>query len=221
MYTTADSHASSKYNMIHCPIYMYILQLPVDIYSNLLCALQGVIMVEGPGSMKQMQSLWQDQQQWAFALDIAEGQANAHPSLQLPSLPGLDNGTRCCCLAFHALTAATGLLLWGKGNQCEAYKHKLLFVSLLLTNLPKSSGFSIKLSDVDVVKFTLQCVCCASLAVVRYVCLSVCCLAGRLSVCLSVCVCLCFYLTTWPLVPALLAVCQFNSRFSSHAALMA
>lgn len=54
-------------------------------------------MVEGPGAMKQVQPLWQDQQQWAFALDIAEGQANAHPSLQLPSLPGLEIGMPCSC----------------------------------------------------------------------------------------------------------------------------
>ena len=49
-------------------------------------------MVEGPGAILQVQSLWQDQQRWAFALDIAEGQVNAHPSLQLPSLPGLETG---------------------------------------------------------------------------------------------------------------------------------
>ena len=60
-------------------------------------------MVEGPGAMKQVQPLWQDRQQWAFALDIAEGQANAHPSLQLPSLPGLDTGELCSCLAVDAL----------------------------------------------------------------------------------------------------------------------
>lgn len=59
---------------------------------NLRNMLQGMIMVEGPGAVKQVQALWQDKQQWAFALDIAEGQANAHPSLQLPNLPGLENG---------------------------------------------------------------------------------------------------------------------------------
>lgn len=71
---------------------MHIVQLIIGAYCSLACALQGVIMVEGPGAMKQVQPLWQDQQQWAFALDIAEGQANAHPSLQLPSLPGLHGG---------------------------------------------------------------------------------------------------------------------------------
>ena len=49
-------------------------------------------MVEGPGALKQIQPLWQDQKRWAFALDLAEGQANAHPSLQLPSLPGIHPG---------------------------------------------------------------------------------------------------------------------------------
>ena len=49
-------------------------------------------MVEGPGALKQVQPLWQDQKQWAFALDIAEGQANVHPSLQLPSIPGQNMG---------------------------------------------------------------------------------------------------------------------------------
>ena len=68
-------------------------------------------MVEGPGAIKQLQPLWQDQQQWAFALDIAEGQANAHPSLQLPSLPGIDSGKFCSCLAPAALPAAIGLVL--------------------------------------------------------------------------------------------------------------
>ena len=56
---------------------------------------QGLIMVEGPGALKQVQPLWQDQKQWAFALDIAEGQANVHPSLQLPSIPGQDTGEHC------------------------------------------------------------------------------------------------------------------------------
>ncbi len=49
-------------------------------------------MVEGHEALKQVQPLWQDQKQWAFCLDIAEGQASAHPSLQLPSLPGMDSG---------------------------------------------------------------------------------------------------------------------------------
>lgn len=70
-------------------------------------------MVEGPGAVKQVQPLWQDQQQWAFALDIAEGQANAHPSLQLPSLPGLDTGMLCNCLVtlkkWYALKLACDL----------------------------------------------------------------------------------------------------------------
>lgn len=57
----------------------------------MLC-LQGVILVEGPGALKQVQPLWQEQKLWAFALDVAEGQASAHPSLQLPSLPGLASG---------------------------------------------------------------------------------------------------------------------------------
>jgi len=49
-------------------------------------------MVEGPGALKQVQPLWQEQKLWAFALDVAEGQASAHPSLQLPSLPGMASG---------------------------------------------------------------------------------------------------------------------------------
>ena len=63
--------------------------------------MQGVIMVAGPGAMKQVQPLWQEQKQWAFALDIAEGQANAHPALQLPSLPGLAG-----VAALHHISAA-------------------------------------------------------------------------------------------------------------------
>ena len=54
--------------------------------------MQGVILVEGPGALKQVQPLWQEQKLWAFALDVAEGQASAHPSLQLPSLPGMASG---------------------------------------------------------------------------------------------------------------------------------
>ncbi|DBA82952.1 TPA: hypothetical protein ACH3X1_006731 [Trebouxia sp. C0004] len=50
---------------------------------------EGVILVEGPGALKQVQPSWQEQKLWAFALDIADGQARAHPSLQLPSLPGM------------------------------------------------------------------------------------------------------------------------------------
>ncbi len=57
----------------------------------MLC-LQGTILVEGPGALKQVQPLWQEQKLWAFALDVAEGQASAHPSLQLPSLPGMASG---------------------------------------------------------------------------------------------------------------------------------
>ena len=57
-------------------------------------------MVEGPGALKQIQPLWQDQKRWAFALDLAEGQANAHPSLQLPSLPGIHPGGPLVCFAF-------------------------------------------------------------------------------------------------------------------------
>ena len=48
--------------------------------------------MEGPGALKQVQPLWQEQKLWAFALDVAEGQASAHPSLQLPSLPGMASG---------------------------------------------------------------------------------------------------------------------------------
>ena len=48
--------------------------------------------MEGHGSFEQVQALWQEQAEWAFALDVAEGQANAHPSLQLPNLPGVEAG---------------------------------------------------------------------------------------------------------------------------------
>ena len=60
---------------------------------TLLCILlQGMILVEGLDALKQIQSQWQSQKQWAFALDVVKGHMGGNASLQLPSLPGTDLG---------------------------------------------------------------------------------------------------------------------------------
>lgn len=51
-----------------------------------------MVLVENLDSLKQIQSQWQEQKQWAFAFDVIPGQAAGSLSLQLPSLPGMVNG---------------------------------------------------------------------------------------------------------------------------------
>ena len=63
---------------------------------SLCMSLQGMILVQGQDALKQIQSQWQSQKQWAFALDVVTGHMAGNVSLQLPSLPGTDIGRRLC-----------------------------------------------------------------------------------------------------------------------------
>ena len=60
--------------------------------ARLWLLLQGTILVEGQDALKQIQSDWQSQKHWAFALDITKGALTGNASMQLPSLPGATTG---------------------------------------------------------------------------------------------------------------------------------